>query len=66
MNVKNSSKKNTPPNTNTISEIQTSDLDHSVDTDDNENDSVSWKTFPNMVITSEDSDSSNPDGQCLI
>ena len=39
-NVKNISKKNTPPNTNTISGIQASDSDKSIDTYDNENDSM--------------------------
>ena len=35
-NVKNCSKKNTPPNINTVSEIQTSDSDQSVNIDDDE------------------------------
>ena len=50
------------PNTNTISEIQACDLDQSIDTDDNENDSMEWKILPNVVIMSKDSESSDTDG----
>ena len=39
-NVKNSSKKNLTPNMNAISEIQASDSDQSIDTEDQENDYV--------------------------
>ena len=60
--VKNSNKKNTTPNYNTISEIQARDSDQSIDTYDNENDSMVWKNLPDMVITSKDSDSSETDG----
>ena len=61
-NVKIGNKKNTPHNTNIASEIQTSDSDQSADTDKNDNDSMDWKNLPNIVIMSEDSDSSNTGG----
>ena len=61
-NVKNSSKKNTTPHTHTISEIQASDSDQSIDTDDNENYSMGWKNLPDMVTISEDSDLCDTDG----
>ena len=37
-NLKISSKKNIPPNTNTINEIQASKSDQSIESDDNKND----------------------------
>ena len=61
-NVKISSKEYTPPITNTISEIQAGESDQHMDSDDNRNDSMGWKNLPNMVIMSEDSDSSDTDG----
>ena len=61
-NVKNISKKNITPNMNTVSEIQVSDSDKSIDTEDNENDSMDWRSLPDMATTSEDSDSSDNDG----
>ena len=61
-NFKISSKRNATPNTNTISKIQVSDSDQSIDMDDNENDLIGWTSLPNMVTTSEDSDSSDTDG----
>ena len=36
--------------------------DQSIDTDDNENYSIGWRNFPNMVTTSEDIDSNDTDG----
>ena len=47
---------------NTISEIQLSDSDQSIDTEDNENDSMDWGNLHDTVITSEDSDSNDTDG----
>ena len=38
--------KNTPPNTNTIGKIQTSESDQSIDSDDHENDPMGWKISP--------------------
>ena len=61
-NVKNGSKENIPPNRNTVSEIQTSDSDQSVDIVDNENDSMDWKSLSKILIMSGDSDSSDTDG----
>ena len=60
-NVKNNSKKYITPYMNTISEIQVSDSDQSIDTEDNENDSMGWRSLPDMVTTSEDCDSSDTD-----
>ena len=37
-------------------------MDQSIDMDDNENDSIGWRSLPNMVTTSKDSDSSDTDG----
>ena len=45
-----------------ISEIQVSDSEEGIDTDDNDNDSVGWRSLPDMVTTLEDSDSSDTDG----
>ena len=51
---------NTTPDT--VSEIQTSDSDQNTDTDENESDSMGWKNLPDMVMTSNNSDSSDTDG----
>ena len=56
------SKKNNPPNINTMSEIQASESDGIIDSDDNKNDSIGLKNFPDMTITYEDSNSSDTDG----
>ena len=42
--------------------MQTSDSDHNVDIDDDENDSMDWKILHDIIITSEDSALSNADG----
>ena len=44
-NDKNSSKKNSTPNTNTISEIQGCDSDQSIGSDNNKNDSMGWRSL---------------------
>ena len=51
---------NTTPNT--VSEIQTSDLDENTDIDKNDSDSMGWNSLPDMVITSDNSDTSDTDG----
>ena len=62
LNIKISSKEKNTPNTNTISETQVSNSNQSIDTDDNENDSMGWRSLPNMVTTSKDSGSIDTDG----
>ena len=49
-------------NMNTIREIQVSNSVQSIDTEDNENDFFGWRSLPDMVTTSKDSDSSCTDG----
>ena len=60
--LKNNSNKNITPNMNTVSEIQVSDSDQSIDTEDNENNSMDWRSLSGKVTTSKDSDSSDTDG----
>ena len=45
-----------------ISEVQVTDFDQSMDTEDNDNDYIGWRSLSDIVTTSEDSDSSNNDG----
>ena len=47
---------------NAISEIQVSDSDQIMDTFEHENNSMVWRSLPNMVTHSEDSGSSDNDG----
>ena len=58
--VKTSNKKNITPNT--VSEIQISDLDQNTDTDENKSDSIGWNNLPDMVMISDNSDTSDNDG----
>ena len=52
-------KKNTT--SNTTSKIQTSDSDQNTDIDENDSDSMGWNNLPNMVMTSDDTDTSDND-----
>ena len=58
--VKSSNKKNFIHNK--VSEIQTSDSDQSTDIDENFSDSMDWNNLPDMVMTSDNSETSDIDG----
>ena len=61
-NDSNNSKKKITSKTKTVSEVQVSASDQSVDTEDNANDFMGWRSLPDIATTSEDSDSSDTDG----
>ena len=61
-NDSNNSKKNIISKTNTVSEIQFSDSNQSMDIGENDIDSRGWGSLPDIVTTSKDSDSSGTDG----
>ena len=47
---------------NTVSEIQTSDSNQDIDIDENDSDSMGWNNLCDMVMTSDNSDTSDTDG----
>ena len=57
--VKTNKKKNST--LNTVSEIQTRDSDQNTDMDKNESDSMGWIILPDMVMTLDNSDTSDTD-----
>ena len=58
--VKGKDKKNTT--SNIISEIQTNDPDQDTEIDENDSHSMGWNNLPDMVMTSDNSDTSDTDG----
>ena len=51
---------------NTVSEIKVIDSDQSMDIEENKNDSMGWRSLPDIATTSEDSDSSDTNGRECI
>ena len=45
-----------------VNEVQVSDFDQSMDIEDNDNDSMGWRSLPDMATISEDSNASDTDG----